>query len=101
MRRIGLIAKSFDVKLFRGKDEMSTRSRHFVIGLIVLSVGAFVLLHALFDVVHQSSDRYKGIYIYIYMYIYHFILIIISFLLKETQYIEAKINADPLIAGIN
>ena len=61
MRRIGLIAQRLDVKLLRGKDEMSTRSRHFIIGLIVLSVGAFVLLHALFDVVHQSSDRYKGI----------------------------------------
>jgi len=63
MRRIGLIAKRLDFKNILRKDELSTRSRHFVIGLIVLGVGAFVLLHGIFNVVHQSSDRYRGILI--------------------------------------
>ena len=62
MRRIGALAKRLDVKLLRGKDEQSTRSRHFLLGLVVLGVGAFVLLHVFLDIVHQSSDYYKGYY---------------------------------------
>jgi hypothetical protein len=57
MRRIGALAKRL-----RGKDEQSIKSRHFLLGLVVLSVGTFVLLHVFFDVVHQSSDHYRGKY---------------------------------------
>ena len=61
MRRIGALAKRLDVKkLLRGKDDASIRSRHFLLGLVVLSVTVFVLLQVFFDVVHQSSDHYKG-----------------------------------------